>query len=101
MLGMGRTVRNDTLVEFEQLRLTQRGTSAVYHAEPSGQAPAEFVATAVSDSLVTFSNPQHDFPQRIIYRRRGADSLVARVEGTRGGAVRGVDFPYARVACPK
>lgn len=102
MLGMSRTVRADAvLVEFEQLRITDRGTSAVYHAEPSGQPPADFVATAVSDSLVTFSNPEHDFPQRIIYRRRGTDSLVARIEGTRGGVMRGVDFPYARVACPR
>ena len=28
-----------------------------------------------------------------------ADSLVARVEATRGGRVRGVDFPYQRVSC--
>jgi len=102
MLGMSRTVRDDTvLVEFEQLRVTDRGGAAVFHAEPSGQPPADFVATVVSDSLVTFSNPQHDFPQRVIYRRRGRDSLIARIEGTRGGAVRGVDFPYTRVTCPR
>ena len=70
------------------------------HAEPSGQAPADFEASAVSDSLITFENPAHDFPQRVIYRRRGSDSLIARIEGTRNGRVRGVDFPYARAACP-
>ncbi len=102
MIGMSRTVRDDTvLVEYEQLRMTDRGTSVVYHAEPSGQTPTDFVAAGVGDTIVTFSNPQHDFPQRIIYRRRGADSLIARIEGTRGGVMRGVDFPYARVACPK
>jgi uncharacterized protein DUF6265 len=53
----------------------------------------------VSDSAVTFENPSHDFPQRIIYRRRGADSLLARVEGMRGGQLRGSDYPYRRVAC--
>ncbi|HEY4303215.1 MAG TPA: DUF6265 family protein [Gemmatimonadaceae bacterium] len=102
MLGMSRTVRNDTtIVEFEQLRITDRGAGAVYHAEPSGQAAADFVAATVGDSMVTFSNPQHDFPQRIIYRRHGADSLIARIEGTRGGSVHGVDFPYVRATCPK
>ena len=55
---------------------------------------------AVSDSAVIFENPAHDFPQRIIYRRRGADSLLARVEGMRGGRLRGLDFPYRRVPCP-
>ena len=102
MLGMSRTVRDDTvLVEFEQLRITDHGPGAVYHAEPSGQSPADFTAATVGDSVVTFANPAHDFPQRIIYRRRGSDSVVARIEGLRGGQVRGVDFPYARVACPR
>ncbi len=102
MLGMSRTVRDDTLlVEFEQLRMSDHGTAAVYHAEPSGQPPADFTAATVSDSMVTFANPAHDFPQRIIYRRRGADSLIARIEGMRGGQLRGADFPYARVACPR
>jgi hypothetical protein len=30
----------------------------------------------------------------------GRDSLVARIEGTSNGRSRGVEFPYARVACP-
>jgi hypothetical protein len=100
MLGSGRTVRADTLVEFEQTRIFERGGRLVYGANPSGQAPAEFESIELSDSSVTFENPAHDFPQRVMYRRRGADSLIGRVEGSRGGKVRGVDFPYARVACP-
>lgn len=100
MLGSGRTVRADTLVEYEQTRIFERGGRLVYGANPSGQAPAEFESIELSDSSVTFENPTHDFPQRVIYRRRGADSLIGRVEGTHGGKVRGVDFPYARVACP-
>ena len=100
MLGMSRTVRNDSLLEFEHLQILQRAGVLIYHAEPSGQPPADFVASTVSDTLVVFENPQHDFPQRIIYRRRGTDTLVARIEGTRNGQTRGFDFPYARVACP-
>jgi hypothetical protein len=102
MLGMSRTVRDDTvLVEFEQLRISDDAAGAVYHAQPSGQPAADFTAATVSDSMVTFANPAHDFPQRIIYRRRGSDSLIARIEGIRGGQSRGVDFPYVRVACPR
>jgi hypothetical protein len=101
MLGMARTVRGDTaLVEYEHLRIFKRGGHAIYHAEPSGQAPADFEAKSVSDTLVVFENPTHDFPQRVIYRKRGMDSLLARIEGTTGGKVRGIDFPYARVRCP-
>jgi hypothetical protein len=100
MIGMGRTVRGDTaLVEFEHLQILARNGRAVYHAEPSGQKPADFEAASVSDTLVVFENPAHDFPQRVIYRRRGADSLVARVEGKQNGQTRGFDFLYARTAC--
>jgi len=102
MLGMSRTVRDDTLlVEYEQLRIADQAGGAVYHAEPSGQPSSDFTAAGVSDTMVTFANPAHDFPQRIIYRKRGADSLIARIEGTRGGQTRGIDFPYVRVACPR
>ena len=100
MLGMSRTVRGDSVFEFEQLRIFARDGRLVYHAEPSGQEPADFQARSASDSLVMFENPAHDFPQRIIYRRRGADSLIARIEGTRNGKTRGIDFPYVRIACP-
>jgi hypothetical protein len=100
MLGVSRTVQGDSLREFEQVKLLERGGRLIYAAAPSGQVPAEFESTSVSDSTVTFENPGHDFPQRISYRRRGADSLVARVEGMDGGQLRGRDFPYRRVACP-
>jgi hypothetical protein len=99
MLGGSRTVQGDSLVEFEQVRLLERGGRLVYAAAPSGQAPAEFESVAVSDSSATFENLAHDFPQRIIYRRMGRDSLLARVEATRGGQLRGRDFPYRRTEC--
>jgi uncharacterized protein DUF6265 len=99
MLGSGHTTKADSTVEYEQTRILERGSTLVYAAHPSGQVPAEFVAEGVADTLVVFANPAHDFPQRVIYRRRGADSLIARVEGERGGRVRGFDFPYRRVPC--
>ncbi|MGN6390887.1 MAG: DUF6265 family protein [Gemmatimonadales bacterium] len=100
MLGTGRTVRGDSLVEYEQVRIEQRAGRLIYAAQPSGQTPADFASITVSETAVTFENPTHDFPQRVMYRRAGRDSLVARVEGQHHGSVRGVDFPYRRVACP-
>lgn len=98
MLGMSRTVRGDTLVEFEFVRIYQRADHLVYAAQPSGQAPAEFKSTTVEANHIVFANPQHDYPQRIIYRAAG-DSLIARIEGARNGETRGIDFRYARVSC--
>jgi hypothetical protein len=44
-----------------------------------------------------FENPDHDFPNRIIYRTPDADSLFARIEGKRNGRVSGVDFSLKRI----
>ena len=99
MLGVNRTLVRGEAREFEFLRIELRDTTATYLAQPGGRAPTAFVATALSDTAVTFANPAHDFPQRISYRRAGADSIVARVEATRDGQVRGLDFAMARVAC--
>ena len=100
MFGVSRTVKNGKTVEFEfvQLRVNAEG-KLVFIALPSGQKEATFVASAVGKDSVTFENPQHDFPQKVIYRLEPGGRLVGRIEGTRGGTFRGVDFPMKRVAC--
>ncbi len=100
LLGMSRTVAADSTVGHELMRIVERGGVLVFQAQPSGQAPAEFPAVEAGPERAVFADPAHDFPQRIVYRRVGADSLVARVEGERDGTTRGIDFRYARVACP-
>lgn len=99
MLGSSRTVVRDTVRATEVLRIESRGGVATYVALPSGQRETAFAASSISDSMVVFANPAHDFPQRISYRRLGADSLVARIEGSRNGQMRSVDFPMRRVSC--
>jgi uncharacterized protein DUF6265 len=101
MLGASRTIVGGTVREYEQVMIRAEGGHLVYTASPSGQQTASFTSTHVTDSSFTVENPQHDFPQRIIYRRRGADSLIARVEGPgRGGSgTRGFDFAMRRTSC--
>lgn len=100
MLGMSRTVVRDTAREFEHLRIESRGGRVAYVAHPSGQAETVFSATQVTDTILRFENPAHDFPQRIQYRRISRDSIVARIEGSRPQQpVRGIDFPMRRVSC--
>ena len=103
MLGMSRAIgaADGKLVEFEQVRIEARGDSAIYVAHPARQETAEFAAIAFDDTLILFENKAHDFPQRIGYRRVGADSLSAWIEGPgKDGKTRRVDYPYRRVACP-
>lgn len=99
MLGMSRTVVRDVAREWEALRVEAKDGVLTYLAQPGGRPATPFPASAVTDTSVTFSNPSHDFPQRILYRRAGADSLVARIEGDQGGQAKGMNFPMKRVAC--
>jgi len=100
VLGTGRTLRGDSLVEYELVLIRARQGRLIYEAHPSGQPSAEFTAREVSDSSVLFENLAHDYPQRVGYRKLGADSLLAWIDGTVGGKPRRIDFPYARARCP-
>ena len=99
LLGLSRTTRGDTLVGYEFMRIHARGGTLVFDAQPSGQPATQFVASAAARRELEFENAANDFPQRVRYRAVGADSLAARIEGVVDGQVRGIDFPYARVAC--
>lgn len=103
MIGMSRTLRRgaagDSTIAWEFIRIFARGVDLVYAAQPHDQPQAEFVSEKVGDGEVVFANPAHDYPQRIIYRRAGSDSLRARIEGRQGARTRGSDFPYLRIAC--
>lgn len=99
MIGVSRTVRGDSLVEYELVVLRAQPGALVYEAHPSGQPAGAFTAATASDTAVVFENRLHDFPQRIGYRRVGADSLVAWIEGSIAGRSRRVEFAYARARC--
>jgi len=100
MLGMSRTVRGGDLAGYELLLLHEEESGWVYEAHPSGQPTAGFRSSAITDTSIVFSNPDHDFPQTIAYIRIGSDSLLARIAGEQGGQPREVQFPYRRVPCP-
>jgi AraC-like DNA-binding protein len=99
MLGASRTTVNGQVREFEQLRLERAGYTLVYTARPSGQTEASFRSVEIGDDHFTVANPQHDFPQRIGYRRQEADSLVAWIEGPGKDGVKRIEYPMRRVRC--
>lgn len=99
MLGISRTVAGDVAREWEAMQIGVREGRVVFAAQPGGRTPTFFAATEISDSAVHFANPDNDFPERISYRRHGADSLLARIESGQGDSVRGIDFRMRRVSC--
>ena len=99
MLGVSRSVRDGKLREYEFVRILPAADGKLqFVAIPSGQAESAFPVKEIGDNTVTFENPQHDFPQRILYRLVDKDTLVAQIEGSVGGQARSADFPYKRCA---
>ena len=100
MLGMGRTVADGKTREYEFLQIREEQDGAIYYvARPSGQPEASFKLVKSENKELVFENPQHDFPQRIIYRLQPDGSLFARIEGTANGKARGFDYPMKRASC--
>lgn len=85
MIGLHRDVAKGRTVGFEFMRIEQQADRIVYLAMPNGRLPATpFPLKEVSGTRVVFENPTHDFPQRVMYWKDGAD-LRARIEGTING----------------
>ncbi len=105
MLGMARTVRDGQTVAYEWLRIVETPNGSLrYLARPDGGAETRFELVerqggAGQDEAVAFANPDHDFPQRIAYRRSGT-RLEAEISGEVQGVGRTVAFPMERGDCP-
>ena len=99
MMGVSQTVAGDKTVEFESLRIVQDGASVFYIARPGeNKEDTPFKLVKLGRWEATFENPEHDFPQRIIYRRQGM-RMFARIEGNNNGKAMGMDYPMTKVRC--
>jgi hypothetical protein len=99
MRGGSRSFSGSTETGGERLRIYASDGTLVYAAHPSTQEPTEFRAATVTPVEIVFENPAHDFPQRIVYRKQGTDSLLARIEGDRAGRRQPVTFAFRRIDC--
>lgn len=100
MLGMGRTMKAGRLDDYELVLIREHDGRLDYEAHPVMQPASVFTATVVSDTLLQFENPRHDFPRLIAYRRRGADSVIARIAAGPAPGDNQVLFAYRRTPCP-
>lgn len=99
MFGISRTVRKGRTVAFEYLRIAKLDDGSIaLIASPSGQDTTRFKLKTSTRNRAVFQNLGHDFPQRVIYSREG-ERLTGSIEGTKGGKMRRVDFPYLRATC--
>lgn len=100
MLGMSRTVEKGRTVEHEFMQI-RRGPDGrlAFIAQPTGQGTTVFPILRLDEKEAVFENPQHDFPQRVIYARDGETRLRVRIEGVQEGAQRSIEFPLRRISC--
>lgn len=97
-VGISRTMTEGSMTSFEYMRITNKGPDTLFTAQPGGSTPTVFTATDSGKDWLVFENPEHDFPQRIEYRRE-ADRLLARISGPgEGGAEMSFGFEYH--TCP-
>lgn len=100
MLGVGQTVKGGHVVSFEFMQIRQGESGRLqFVALVGGKRETVFQAIRQEPGHLVFENPEHDFPQRVIYQQQPQGRLLARIEGTRGGVLRAVDFPMQREPC--
>ncbi len=94
MLGVHRDIKPDGSAFFEYLRIEERDGAIVYIASPRGGAPTGFTLTSLEEARAVFENPEHDFPQRIIYHLRD-EVMTARIEGRADGELRSAEWRWS------
>jgi hypothetical protein len=102
LLGMHRDVKNGRMVSFEFLRIDVSGEAVTYWGSPRSAPPTPFRLKELGPGRrVVFENPEHDFPQRILYWMSDDDTLHARIEGPAGAAEKGMEWTWTRSAPPR
>jgi hypothetical protein len=99
-LGKSWAVMNGDTVFSEKISLTQVSNNLYYTPSVKDQNEGkaiQFKLTSLSDSLLIFENPEHDFPQKISYRKVTQDSLMAEISGKVDNKEASQQFPFKRV----
>jgi len=100
LFGMARTVVNGKTVFWEFLQIKpQDGGLVLFVQHSRNPQGVVFRATRISETEAVFENPDHDFPQRILYRKQPGGGLLGRIDGQEKGKPKAVDFPFTRVKC--
>jgi hypothetical protein len=78
--GMSRTISGGRVISFEYMRIASLDGVQTLIAQPDGNPPTKFARTDGGDGWIRFENKQHDYPQRIEYKREG-ENLSAEIGG--------------------
>jgi hypothetical protein len=96
--GMMQSPKGDTLFS-EHLKVSDRNGVLWYIPRVSNQNDGKevlFKETAASADSIVFENPEHDFPQRIVYHKTSDSTIHAYIEGVQEGKNRKEEFNYIK-----
>ena len=69
----------------------------MYLAMPKGRPATPFRLIESTKTRAVFSNPAHDFPQRVLYWLTDDGRLHAKIEGSQGGKPASEEWAWSRV----
>ena len=99
MIGLGRTVKATRTVSFEFMQFREENGSLVFLPQPQGGPRVSFPLKDSFGGKATFENLKHDFPQRVIYERKGKGLMWASIEGMQNGKEERQQFVMHKVRC--
>lgn len=98
--GMSYKLTGKDTLPLEKVNLYLKGKEIVYAPVALGQNDEKqvlFKLKSIDGSRFVFENLKHDFPQRIVYDFKSADSLYAYIEGNVKSQPKRVNYPYRRI----
>lgn len=104
MVGFGSLTRGKEVVFSETLEIRLTDTGIVYlpvNAQKKEEKLVPFKLTRARRNTWTFENPAHDFPQRIVYHRKGKKHLKAFIDGKENGKYKKEIFKFMYVPGPE
>jgi hypothetical protein len=96
LVGMHKDVKDGKMVSFEFFRIEPQADGVYYMTSPHGQPATPFKLVRQEERRLVFENPEHDFPQRILYWSDRPGTLSARIEGTLHGKEESEEWHWKR-----
>ena len=103
LVGAGQQTMKGKMQDYEFLRIEARFDGVVFSQFGADRKEMLFRLESTTsdgnDTIFTFANTAHAYPERLVYRR-GADGwLYETIEGDAGRGDRRVIYPFRRVDC--
>jgi len=98
MVGMHRDVIGGRATGFEFFRIRADSIGLVYLSQPGGRPPHPFRLKELGSRSVVFEDPEHDFPQRVMYWLDERGELHARIEGVMNGKLEGENWRWKKAS---